>query len=394
MPTESNKPTAIIIGAGPSGLATSLSLSRSCSKIYLVEKHHSFDQRGSTFGLAANGQRALKQINHELYEDMEKNGLHTGSNGPNGHGTWVFIWWEMRDILLKHVRQDKNIELLCGQEFTEIQDDKDNGITVKFLSGLELKADFLVASDGVRSDVRKYMNLPPPIISDTTNFRGNFTVPDSASSELKALLDKGIAPFFALGGASLYFVLFNFHQRHSNRMAWILATQLDVQSDETMTPHTIVDEYAQSEEDKKLLHEILNLSSEVHLKPYPKSTIINFSDDTIASLGGGWGGKGRITLVGDCAHGMRPTDGYGGSMALEDAVVLGRMLQNWIEGEHDKSSSHPSLESVLRDFESQRLPRVKRIYDNQFERYDIRMKGGKRLGPQDEEFMAWLLAGV
>ena len=42
--------TAIVIGAGPSGLATSLSLSNVCKKVHLVEKHPTFEKRGATFG--------------------------------------------------------------------------------------------------------------------------------------------------------------------------------------------------------------------------------------------------------------------------------------------------------------------------------------------------------
>jgi 2-polyprenyl-6-methoxyphenol hydroxylase-like FAD-dependent oxidoreductase len=81
---------------------------------------------------------------------------------------------------------------------------------------------------------------------------------------------------------------------------------------------------------------------------------------------------------------MRPTDGFGGSMALEDAVVLSRILKDGKE----------SLPVLLRRFESERLSRVKRVYDNQYERYDTRMREGKMLGPQPQEFIDWLLAGV
>jgi 2-polyprenyl-6-methoxyphenol hydroxylase-like FAD-dependent oxidoreductase len=37
-------------------------------------------------------------------------------------------------------------------------------------------------------------------------------------------------------------------------------------------------------------------------------------------------GEGRVTLLGDAAHATTPTLGQGGCMAIEDAVVLGRML--------------------------------------------------------------------
>ena len=39
------------------------------------------------------------------------------------------------------------------------------------------------------------------------------------------------------------------------------------------------------------------------------------------------GGKGRITLIGDAAHVIHPTDGQGGSIAFEDAAVHSRLLK-------------------------------------------------------------------
>lgn len=45
-----------------------------------------------------------------------------------------------------------------------------------------------------------------------------------------------------------------------------------------------------------------------------------------ANLGPEWFGKGRVVLVGDAAHPMRPT-GQGTNQALEDALLLGRYIQ-------------------------------------------------------------------
>ena len=50
---------------------------------------------------------------------------------------------------------------------------------------------------------------------------------------------------------------------------------------------------------------------------------------------------------------MRPTDGYGGSMAMEDAVVLTRILRDGIR-------NSVSVEEMLERFEKERLSRVKR----------------------------------
>lgn len=375
--SKTSDTTAIIIGAGPSGLATALGLSNVCRKVLLVEKHPTFEKRGATFGMGVNGQKALDELRPGLKDYMTNIGLSSSAGGA-----LVFVWWEMRDALLKYVKESENVELYCGEEFTHI-DDEEEQVTVKFKSGLELCADLLVGADGVHSDVRDVLNLSPPIVSETTNFRGHIHVPDSASPELRGLLDGGLVPLYSADGKEIYFVLFNFNERYPGRLAWILSTSLDVDG-EKWNPFTIAREFVSSPEKLKLIEEILHLSHQEDLKPYPKTSIIDMSDDALRHLGGGWGGKGRITLVGDAAHGMRPTDGYGGSMALEDAVVLSRRL---------REKSEP-ISAMLRRFESERLPRVKRVYDNQYERYAARMEHGQRLGPQSEEFLEWLVAGV
>ena len=413
---------AIIIGAGPSGLACALALSNDsqnddddnnkrplCRKIYLVEKHPEFDRRGSTFGLAPHGQRVLEELDCSgaLRSKLQESGISTAQNIklPNlkgnddnqnktmsGDGTLVFVWWELRDILLECCRQRPNVEILMGESFTDIIDDKEDedGIRVIFAhSELELQGDFVVAADGVNSNVREYMGLPPVLSSNTTNFRGSLDVPSSASPELHALLDKGIVPMAVEAGQDMYFVLFNFHSKKPGRLAWILATQRNVETTGD-NPASISRANVQDPAQLDLLEEIFALSAPHHLQPYPKASVVDFSDEVLARVfsDGGWGGRGRVTFIGDAAHGMRPTDGYGGSMAFEDAVVLAKRLNR----SNDKSAK--TLPTVLKQYEQERRPRVKRVYDNQHERYRLRMQEGKRPGTQDPAFLEWLFAGI
>lgn len=213
---------------------------------------------------------------------------------------------------------------------------------------------------------------------------------ENASTELKECLGKGIVPLAVDERGKLYFTLFNFNERYPGRLAWVLSTNvsLEYQEDEKVSPiFTLIDEYITDEKKAQLIKEVLNLSDQDHLEPYPKTSVIDMSDTTLDLYNGRWGGRGRITLVGDASHGMRPTDGYGGSMAMEDAVILTRIL-------HDGIRNSVSVEELLERFENERLPKVKKVYDNQESRYNRRMKDGERPGPQSEEFLNWLLSGV
>jgi 2-polyprenyl-6-methoxyphenol hydroxylase-like FAD-dependent oxidoreductase len=62
--------------------------------------------------------------------------------------------------------------------------------------------------------------------------------------------------------------------------------------------------------------------------------------------------RGRVVLIGDAAHALTPQMTSGGGLALEDAVVLSRLI----------SDGRP-VADVLDEFSSCRFSRVKQVYD-------------------------------
>ncbi|MDX3895080.1 FAD-dependent oxidoreductase [Pusillimonas sp.] len=63
--------------------------------------------------------------------------------------------------------------------------------------------------------------------------------------------------------------------------------------------------------------------------------------------------RGRALLIGDAAHASTPFMGQGGAMAIEDAVVLGRMLDE----------NTPDVPELLRRFGQRRHPMCKFVQD-------------------------------
>lgn len=57
--------------------------------------------------------------------------------------------------------------------------------------------------------------------------------------------------------------------------------------------------------------------------------------------------QGRVVLIGDAAHAAPPHMGEGGSMAMEDAVVLAEVLRD-----------APTVEAALDQYERRRRPRA------------------------------------
>ena len=75
----------------------------------------------------------------------------------------------------------------------------------------------------------------------------------------------------------------------------------------------------------EILDEIYKLADDDDMKtPLDVSVVrMDGNDDT-----DGWGGKGRVAILGDIAHAVRPASGLGGAMTFEDVVVFCRLIQD------------------------------------------------------------------
>jgi 2-polyprenyl-6-methoxyphenol hydroxylase-like FAD-dependent oxidoreductase len=74
--------------------------------------------------------------------------------------------------------------------------------------------------------------------------------------------------------------------------------------------------------------------------------------------------EGHVVIIGDAAHATTPHLAQGAAMAVEDAVVLGELLQ-----------SHSSLGSVFSEFMRRRFERVKYVVDSSLQIGDWELEG-------------------
>eukprot|EP00537_Pseudo-nitzschia_pungens_P001746 CAMPEP_0172369520 /NCGR_PEP_ID=MMETSP1060-20121228/33233_1 /TAXON_ID=37318 /ORGANISM="Pseudo-nitzschia pungens, Strain cf. cingulata" /LENGTH=417 /DNA_ID=CAMNT_0013094467 /DNA_START=99 /DNA_END=1352 /DNA_ORIENTATION=- len=407
----SDKPTAIVIGAGPAGLSVSLGLAHRGWKVILVEKYESFEVRGASFGMGRNGIKALEEIHpgtvqHEMID--------SGRGIPLPSGTLVIPWWMMRDALLERVRKmvaANVVDLKMGLSIEDILDEGDsrNGVTARFTNGETIEGDVLIGADGVHSSVRRILGLSPTKYTGTKIFRGTVLVNvdgndecvegtenlSSESSRLQHLVHKGITPLYATYPGMVFFVI-NFHSQTPGRMCWVCATTDKNFDTETTDVRTFVKDNEKDEEKLASILAIFDESSEDSLQSYTEIRVADFSDDALNHLDGRWGGKKNVTLIGDAAHAMRATDGQGGNMAFEDAIVLCRLLgsEELCSSILDESSSGASaIEDILGKFERTRMPRVKKVHDSQRLRAEARLRGERMVG-LDPEFKEWIENGV
>ena len=386
----------LIAGCSLAGLATALSLvtkfedkkkmtkenvdskqdndddGRNSIKILIVERRGQLNSRGATFGLAKNGQIALREISppHVLRQLLDDFGI----NMPftDGH---MLPWWPVRDGLLRCVREespyketisvhlgcvikevleeDENVPLKISFEASRASTNPTGGSDDKESSTIippDQDFDLLIGADGMHSQIRtRVLQCPPPIYTDVFVWRGS--VDTSTLPALRHLQCIPLAKFVPFG-ENITLTYFNHHSKMPGTIAWVLsvrnvskqlkqltATSSPLEPDELIQAYLDClpaddprrDEHISNFQEAQLV--FANTNDPSDLKWSTELAIVDLESPIYCQAETSrWGGRGQITLVGDAAHSVRPASGLGGSLAFEDAAVLGRCLF-----EHDPS---------------------------------------------------------
>jgi salicylate hydroxylase len=390
----------IVVGAGLGGLALSLGLAQNGYTVELVEQRVKLERRGSAFGMAPNGIRALDELCPAVMTNLRQQGIYLPQTGG-----YLFGWWMVRDALLEQVRQRKSIQLSLGWTLASFDDKSDPSLVKVYFSKegknksnndtLVLEGSLLVGADGLYSTVRKLLDLPPAISAGKTHWRGSLIIP--IDSLLDPYLDKGIMPFGITGHGPSILSLFNLHPKVPRQMTYAMSINATNIAPGTH-PRQLYDKYFQENPgDFEILQEVFRLADETELT-WPLAMSVVKMPDTVDK---GWGGRGRVTLLGDAAHALRPAAGLGGAMAFEDAVVLSRCAKKLTP--EDWNATREATQDFVRTFENERVSRVKIIWDDQWEKSEGSYKkensvDGKvmqnKIAPWTPEFREWVYNGV
>lgn len=92
-----------------------------------------------------------------------------------------------------------------------------------------------------------------------------------------------------------------------------------------------------------------------------EGSLINYRPLEVVLLAPPWH-KGRVLLVGDAAHATTPHVGYGAGMAIEDAVVIGRLV-----------AEHEDVEALFTAFTARRYERCRTILEGSVAIGDLEM---------------------
>jgi len=230
-----------------------------------------------------------------------------------------------------------NVELRFEKRLVAIEDRADRPIVAHFADGSSAEGDFLIGADGVHSAVRSHVvpDGPKPFDTGLLGFGG--FVPRSVIADIpigqRVETTFGQSGFFGYGLCS--------SDPKDGVMWW--STQ----------PSRGVDaaEFRCRSQDAIRRH-LLDFHAGWH-DPIPR--IIDAAEDIVvtATLDVAtlptWSRR-RTLLIGDAAHATSPHAGQGASLALEDAMRLGRLMGQGQE-----------LSQTFQQFEDERRPRAEKI---------------------------------
>ena len=373
----------LVLGGGPAGLSAALCLSRSLTDctIDVLEKYGDYAVRGSTLGIQTNGIKALKVFcTNDSITTLVDSGV------AMADGAFMLAWWMLHNWLLRQVKEDPQISLHMGIEVTSLDESEEPWVRLLSKQGV-FQGDLLIGADGVHSQLRSLLNLSRETPTGRTVWRGSAVV-NGKEEPLHSVLDMDFHPFpIEVLGGSITVNIFNHHPKLSNQINWVIGTTEKVQEGPTgkgVTPWDILEPHMRDHKRRQVFQALLESSNPKDLTRSMKMATIELPKP---EEGTGWGGRGRVTLIGDCAHAMRPTAGQGCSLAFEDVVVLSRTLKR------QNPTSRKDWESALREFENERLPRVHRIAQEQA-RLVKELYGGKSDVASSSEYKRWLSEGV
>jgi 2-polyprenyl-6-methoxyphenol hydroxylase-like FAD-dependent oxidoreductase len=323
---------AVIVGAGIGGLGAAIALERAGVEPSVIERAPELHEAGFGLVLSANAIAALRSLG--LRESVAARGTRVRRaeiRNPRGDLLTLInydaLGWETYGILRSEL-QRAMLEAVPAEHLrlgrTCIGASEDGEALLD--GGEAVVADLIVGADGLRSAVRRSL-----FGDESLRYGGHRAWRAGTRFEDERTYDRFVEVWGVGGG-------FGFGPAGSGRVYWYCFEAVPEGAPAPDWPrHEFLRRYGAWFEPIPALIE--STDSEA-IEP-------TFTYDRPPRRS--WG-RGRITLLGDAAHPMKPNLGQGAAQALEDAVVLGSSIA---------TSREP--EDALRAYERRRIKRANAV---------------------------------
>jgi salicylate hydroxylase len=328
MPVVSDSPQheVIIIGGGLVGFVLALALEKYTGrKVPVYERAAAmFPNVGAGLVLQQNGLRVLRDIDDTLYEGiLQSSSALTERSWERHDGTAVAAApernsrgiqrWRLQNLLYEAVCR-KGISVHWGKELTKVDSQSSpNQVQVYFTDGTQATTAWLMAVDGVKSNVRR--TVAPDVewhYSGWTSFMGISSVKGSKLRMPSSLTTKCHATFFPTGDFESCFQI-HFPLSSTNPECWgTLTCQRSAEMCKKLAKELEADGW-----DESFVQ---------HLTAANRSVQVGFGELKPALKNWVYG---RVVLLGDAAHPPHPFLGQGSQQGYEDAATLALLIEQF-----------------------------------------------------------------
>lgn len=316
-----------IIGAGLGGLTAALALLAAGWRVRVYEQAAVLGEVGAGISLSSGAGRALAGFGlgpallaaslpipdiafvHYQTGEVLAGTLHTAPPPDFGFAKSRHIHRaDLHEILLSAVRALDPDSIITGRRLEAIEETPD-GVTARFVDGTTARAEMLIGADGARSAVRRHL-----FGDGAPEFAGQIA--------FRCLIPRAVAEPFMAGGNAVVSIgekrIFNRYVIRAGSLVNVIGIAQSAlwQQEGWSIPATNAEfaaEFAGFHPD------VIGL-----IGCAPPQSLIKWGLFVRPPLPQ-WS-RGRVLLIGDAAHPMLPFLGLGAATAIEDGIVLARVL--------------------------------------------------------------------
>ena len=338
-----------IIGAGIGGMTAAVTLAKKGVKVSIFEQAPELSEVGAGLTITPNATKGLMYLG--LEKQMKKVGmahsqqgvrhfetgemivpLERGEKMLEKYGAYQFQAHraDVHNVLIDELKLHNSNTIYTDHELIDLNE-KNNSVELVFSNNETHEVDFVIGADGNRSTVRKIiLGDDDPQFAGYVAWRGLVPVEllgeddfDECGSSAFIAPGRVFARYLVRNGELYNYVAFLATDEWAEE-GWAIPSKVDIVMD-------IFSDYNQ---------QVKNIIAATPAKDLFKWGI--FAREPVSK----WSAK-NITLLGDAAHPLEPFMGQGASLAIEDGVVLGRIIE-------DSDSS----DEIVSRYESARIERA------------------------------------